>query len=192
MLSVTRRQFLVAACVTAAAACGRVPAPPARPTSPASTPELDAWRAQASAILIDALDTLRTFEVFAAYRVAGAPPSDFRPPSTLAWDPPAGAAWDEATHLARGLHGRTDQLVQAITNAQIDPSLWREQRALADQVHDLLDVGDALRAYRDRIDRVPPGDAVSAWSLLDRAWLQWEAAAVRFGLSRSEPIGCAA
>jgi hypothetical protein len=139
----------------------------------------------------DSLGTLRTFEVFAAYRAAGATDSDQHPPSTLAWDPPTSAAWDEATHVARGLHGRADQLVQAITTAQIDPSTWREQRALADQVHDLLEVGDALSAYRDRIDRIAPGDAAGALGLLDRAWLQWEAAATRFGLSRSEGIGCA-
>jgi hypothetical protein len=140
----------------------------------------------------DSLETLRTFEAFAAYRVASATQSDVRPASTLAWDPPSGAAWDLATRVARGLHGRADQLVQAITAGQVDPNVWREQRALADQVHDLLDVGDALRAYRDRIDRIPPGDAASELKLLDNAWLRWEAAAARFSAARSELIGCAA
>jgi len=192
MLAVSRRHFLVGTfSVVAAGACGRVPDSPARPAAPMTTPELNAWRTRALNMLNDSLGTLRILEVFAAYRASGATDSDQHPPSTLAWDPPTSAAWDEATHVARGLHGRADQLIQAITTAQIDPNLWREQRRLADQVHDLLDVGDALRAYRDRIDRIAPGDAAGALPLLDRAWLQWEAAAERFGLGRSEAIGCA-
>ena len=188
MLAATRRHFLVSAIASVtAAACGRVTEPATRPAL-VSAPEFEAWKAQAYAMVNDSLQTLRTFEVFAAYRAAGVTQSDQRPPNTLAWDPPTGVAWDEATHVARGLHGRADQLVLAITTAQIDPGLWREQRTLADQVHDLLDAGDALRAYRDRIDRIPPGDAASALPLLDRAWLQWEAAAARFGLGRSEAI----
>ena len=189
MLTSSRRSFFASLLSILAAACVRAPSPPARPALPTSTPELDSWRSQASLMLVDALGTLRTFEVFAAYRIANAPSSDWRPVSTLAWDPPTGPAWDEATHLARGLHGRADQLVQAITTAQLDPNLWREQRALADQVHDLLDVGDALKAYRDRIDR-EFGDATGALSLLDTAWLRWDAAAARFGLDRFESIGC--
>jgi hypothetical protein len=141
-------------------------------------------------MLNDALDTLRTFEALAAFRVASAYQSDVRPLSTLAWDPPSGAAWDDATHVARGLHGRADQLVQAITTAQLDTELWRERRLLADQVHDLIDVGDALGEFRDRVDRIPVGDASSAWPLLDRAWLQWDAAAARFNLDRFESITC--
>jgi hypothetical protein len=168
-----------------------VPEPPARPADPTSTPELDAWTAQAHAMLNYSLDALRTFEVFAAYRVASAAQSEQRPVSTLAWDPPSGIAWDAATRVARGLHGRVDQLVQGITAAEIDPNLWREQRALVDKVHDLLDIGDALRAYRDRIDRIPQGDATGELPLLDRAWLLWESAAMRFDVGRSEPIACA-
>jgi hypothetical protein len=143
-------------------------------------------------MLSDALEALRTFEVFAAFRVAGDAGSDLRPASTLAWDPPTSATWDSATHVAQGLHGRADLLVQAITTTPIDPNLWREQRTLADKVYDLLQVGDALRAYRDRIDRLPSGDASSALSLLDRAWLRWESAAARFDLTSSEQISCTA
>src|ERR1051326_9135044 len=151
MLTPDRRAFLVGALGTLlASACARIPAPPVRSTSPTSTPALDGWRTQAFSMLNDSLETLRTFESFAAYRVAAAEQSDYRLPSTLAWDPPSGVAWDEATHVARGLHGRADQLVQAITGAQINPELWREKRLLADQVHDLLDVGDMLGAFRDR------------------------------------------
>jgi hypothetical protein len=189
----TRRRFLLGATVVAAATgCGRIPERPTPPPAPTSTPELDAWKAQAYAMLSDGLHALRTFEVFAAYRVAGAAESDMRPASTLAWDPPTSVAWDRATHVAQGLHGRADLLVQAITTAPIDPNLWREQRTLADKVYDLLQVGDALHAYRDRVDRLPPGDAATALSLLDRAWLRWEAAAARFELTSSEPISCAA
>ena len=192
MLTPDRRSFLAGAIASlAVSACGRVPAPPTRPAAPSLTPAFDAWRTQAFAMLNDALETLHTFEAFAAYRVATAESSDLRPASTLAWDPPTGTAWDNATHVARGLHGRADQLVQAITTAQVDPDLWRERRVLADQVHDLIDVGDVLGAYRDRVDRIPLGDASSAWALLDRAWLQWDAAAARFGVTRFEHIGSA-
>lgn len=141
-------------------------------------------------MLSDGLLTLRTFDVFAAYRVSSAEESSLRLPSGLAWDPPTSTAWDEATHVARGLHARADQLFQAVTTTQIDPSLWRQQRALADATHDLLDLGDGLLAYRDRIDGLPPGDASGALGLLERVWGLWETAAARFGLSRSEPIGC--
>jgi len=138
------------------------------------------------------LETLRTFEVFAAYRVSITPDSGLRFASELTWDPPTGAAWDNATHVARGLHGRADQLFQAVTTAQIDPSVWREQRSLADAIYELRVVGDALVAYRDRIDALPPGDASGALTLLDMAWTQWEGTAARFGISRSEPIACIA
>jgi hypothetical protein len=108
----------------------------------------------------------------------------------MVWDPPAAADWDEATHVARGLHGRADQLFQAVTTAAIDPGLWRQQRSTADAVHDLLDVGDSLLSYRSRIDVLPPGDASGALQLLDKTWAQWEAAAAHWGVSRAEAIGC--
>jgi hypothetical protein len=143
-------------------------------------------------MLSDALQTLRTFDVYAAFRVSSASAGDAsqRPPSSLTWDPPTSAAWDEANHVTRGLHGRADQLFQAITKAQIDASFWREQRALADATHDLEDLGDALQAYRARIDALPPGDASSSLKLLDSAWALWEGIATRFGVSRGEPILC--
>ena len=191
--STTRRQFVFGSLVAlAAGACVRVAERPAAPPTPTSSPELDGWTAQAQAMLSDALKTLRTFDVFAAYRVSINPDSGLRFASELTWDPPTGAAWDKATHLARGLHGRADQLLQAVTTTQIDQSVWREQRSLADAIHDLRVVGDTLVAYRDRIDTLPPGDASGALTLLDMAWTQWESTAARFGISRSEPIACSA
>ena len=41
-----------------------------------SSPALDDWQASARAMLADALATLRTFEVFAAYRVSVTPSSE--------------------------------------------------------------------------------------------------------------------
>lgn len=188
MLTPSRRLFLTVLGGLLVSACVRVAQRAPAPDAPATTPELDAWTAQARSMVSDALQTLRTFDVFAAYRVSITPDSGQRLSSELIWDPPTGLAWDDATHVARGLHGRADQLLQAVTTAQIDPSAWREQRALADAVHDMRDVGDALGAYRDRIDTLPPGDASGALSLLDRAWTQWERTAGRFGVGRAEPI----
>src|SRR5207248_5260676 len=174
----------------AAGACARVAQRPTAPETPASIPELDAWSTEARGMLSDALQALRTYDDFAAYRISGAAESGMRMPSMLAADPPTSAAWDEATHVTRGLRGRADQLLQGVTKTQIDANLWREQRTLADATNDILDLADALLAYRQRIDRLPPGDASGALGLLDSAWAQWEAVATRFGLSRSEPIAC--
>jgi hypothetical protein len=142
-------------------------------------------------MLDDGLQTLRSFEVFAAYRVSTAPDSDRRSAAELVWDPPTGTEWDAATHVAHSLRGRADQLFQAVTTAQVDASIWREQRSMADVVHDIGDVGDALAAYRDRLDGVRPGDAAGALSLLDDAWARWESTATRLGIGRAEAINCA-
>jgi hypothetical protein len=138
------------------------------------------------------LESLRTFDVFQAFRVSTATESRMRLGSELEWDPPTSAAWDEATHVTQGLRGRAEHLFLSVTSSRIDPSLWREQRSLADAVHDLVDLGDALSAYRSRVAVLAPGDASSALGLLDQAWAQWDTAAVRWGLSRAEPIECAA
>ena len=141
-------------------------------------------------MLSDALRALRVFEVFHAFRVSTAPESDLRLGAELAWDAPTSAAWDEATHIAVGMRARAEQLFLAVTNARVDPGLWREQRAMADSTTDLVDLGAALNAYRDRIDRVG-GDASGALGQLDQVWGQWESAAARWGVSRSERIACA-
>jgi hypothetical protein len=135
---------------------------------------------------------LRAFDVFQAFRVSTAAQSGARLANELAWDPPTSAVWDEATHVARGLNGRAQQLFEAVSTTKIDPSLWREQRKLADAAHDLLDLGDALGAYRNRVDVLPPGDAGNALGLLDQAWIRWDTAAARWGIGRAEPIGCVA
>ena len=171
-----------------ATACGHVTQRVLPTLTTSSPPELDSWRELIQVMLSEGLEALRTFDVFAAYRVATAPGSALRLPSELAWDPPTGKAWDAATRISAGLHGRADQLFIAITTASIDPSLWRTQRDMADITHGLVDLGDALRAYRNKIDRLPPGDASSALELLDKAWTQWEATAARMGVGRSEPI----
>ena len=142
-------------------------------------------------MLSDVLQSLRTFDGFHAFRVSTAADSSGRSGAELAWDPPTGAAWDDATHVARGLHGRAEQLFLAVTGGEVDASLWREHRELADATHDLLDLAEALTTYRDRVDRLPPGDTSGALGLLEQAWAQWEKTAARWGVSRSEAIGCA-
>ena len=171
-------------------ACGRAianrPTPQPNQGAPA---EFGAWTTEAQAMLSDSLEALRTLDVFAAYRASRAAESNQGRAAGLAWDPPTSAAWDEATHVARGLRGRANQLFLAVTTASIDQTFWREQRRLADAVPDLLDLGDALVALRDRIDRLSPDDGSAGLGLLDQAWAQWEKTAARWGLSRSEAIG---
>jgi hypothetical protein len=184
----TRRGFVVGLLALGTAACARLPVRAAAPATPTVTPELDAWRGEAASMLSDALQTLRTFEVFSAYRVSVTTGSDRRLANELVWDPPTGAEWDMASHLAHSLRARADQLLQAISVTQVDASVWREQRALADVAHDIGPVGDALAAYRDRLDGLRPGDAAGALSLLDDAWSKWEQTALAIGLSRAEAV----
>jgi hypothetical protein len=193
MLTPTRRRFLLGTLLAlGGAACGRVvPGRPSPPPEPSLTGDFNGWRQEAQGILSDALQALRTFDGFHAFRVSTAAESGMRLGSELAWDAPTSAAWDEATHVARGLRGRAEQLFVAVTTSHVDPDLWREQRAIADRTGDLVDLGSALNAYRDRIDRIG-GDATGALAQLDQVWGQWEAAAARWGISRAESIGCRA
>lgn len=196
-MRIGRRPLLIKVAATtlalAGAACTRfAPAPPRAQTTAVLSPEFQRWNQEAQGILSDVRQTLRTFDDLQAFRASTAAGSTLRQPSELAWDPPTGVAWDEATHVTRGLHGRADQLFQAVTTADLDPTLWREQRAAADATHDLLDLADALPVYRNRIDLLPPGDGSSVLDLLDKAWAQWEAAAARWSVSRAELILCGA
>jgi hypothetical protein len=191
VLGTSRRKLLVGVIGVVAVACVRPALRPPATTSTQQPPEFTAWEREAKAILSDALETLRTFEVFAAFRVASAGQSDRRAANELAWDPPGVRAWYEATHVARGLHGRSEHLLQSIAKGQLDVSQWREQRDWAQWAHDLLDVGDALDAFRIRIAYLPAGsDGTAAWEALDRAWARFDAAAANWGVSRAELIGC--
>jgi hypothetical protein len=182
--------LLRTAVLFAAAACApRIPEQEV--STPAPLPDAELWTQEAHGILSDVLNTLRTYDDFQAFRVSTSSGSPAHLAAELAWDAPTSAAWDEATHVTRGLHGRADHLFSVVTGARVDPSLWRNQRTLADATHDLVDLGDALRAYRDRVDVLPPGDAAGALTLLDQTWTQWDAAAARWGTSRAEFIGCA-
>jgi hypothetical protein len=185
-----RRRVLLGLLVTGATSACLPSGPTQREPTPTSSALTDSWRASALGIVSDALTTLRTFDVFAAYRVSATPSSGLRLPSMLAWDPPTGAAWDDATHVSRGLHDRANQLFVAISTASLDSTLWRTQREMADATHDLIDLGNALQAYRDRLDGLPPGDASGPLDLLDRAWTRWDSVAGRWGMSRGEPIAC--
>ena len=187
----SRRYLLLS--TLALAACGRVQPRQRQPTLlPARPAEMDRWLQEARGILSDVLESLRTFDTFQAFRASTAPNTSTRLPSELMWDPPTSAAWDEATHVTRGVHGRAEQLFNAVTTTRLDASLWRQQREAADATHELLDLSEALAAYRDRIDALPPGDAASALGLLDRAWARWETTAARWGVARAELVGCAA
>ncbi len=190
-MRVARRDLLLSVVVAElAAACAPISQRVEPTAEPASSPEIDAWRGEAVSILSDALATLRTFEVFAAYRVSVTQSSSQRLPNGLAWDPPTGAAWDDATRISHGVHDRANQLFEAITRTSLDAPLWRAQRTVADVTHDLADLGDALQAYRDRVGQLPPGDATGSLDLLDRAWARWDTIAARWSMTRGEPIAC--
>jgi hypothetical protein len=186
---IRRRSLFLSAAVLFATACARATPRAAAPTL-APPPDVDPWNQEARGILADVLRTLRTFDDFQAFRVSTTNDSSMRLASELAWDAPSSAAWDEATHVTRGLHGRADQLFAVVTTARIDANLWRSRRTLAEATHDLLDLSDAMGAYRDRVDGMPPGDASGALALLNAAWAQWEAAAADWGVSRAESIKC--
>jgi hypothetical protein len=189
-MPIGRRLFLISALAASAAACR--PAPPRSPAPAAGAlpADFDYWTKEARGMLLDGLETLHAFDDFQAFRVSTATQSSMRQGAELAWDPPTSKAWDRATHITRGLHGRAEQLFKSVTTTRIDPSLWREQRKTADATHDLMDLGEALAAYRDRIDVLPPGDASDALRLLDQAWAQWNTTAARWGVARAEAISC--
>jgi hypothetical protein len=189
---VDRRRLLLCGVAGVLGAACRSVGPRSEASPEPTSPVVDGWRLEAQAIIADALVALRTFEDFAAYRVSVTPSSGLRSAASLVWDPPTGVAWDAATHTSHGLHDRANQLFQAITTASIDPALWRTQRSMADATRSLLTLGDALQAYRDGVDRLPPGDASGALGVLDRAWGQWDGAAAQWGLNRSEAIACQA
>jgi hypothetical protein len=156
----------------------------------ARPPDFDRWNQEAQGMLSDVLQTLRTYDNFQAFRVSMTEGSNMRLGSELAWDPPTSAAWEEATHVTRGLNGRAEQLFQAVTTARLDPNVWRDRRDIADATHGLLDLGDILSAYRERIDILPPGDAAASLGLLDKAWGQWDAVAARWNVSRAQAVRC--
>jgi len=188
---VNRRTILLASLAAFASGCTRL-VPRSVPTAVPVGAEFEPWNREARAILSDGLETLRTFEAYAAFRVSTADQSERRAPTDLAWDPPSNADWTEATHVARGLHGRAEQLEQRVSTATVDPVTWRQQRDLAAWTHELVDLGDMLKAYRDRIDRLPVGsDATQLWSALDAVWQRWDTSAAHWGVSRAEPVVCA-
>jgi len=188
----SRRGLLTAISTLVVTACGRITQRP-QPQAPPPTPiQFDTWSNEARNILQDALETLQTFETYAAFRLSLADQTDKRSEYDLAWDPPATVAWNEATHVARGLHGRAEKLFKSVTATQLDPGVWREQRDMSEWTHDLQDLGDELDAYRTRVDRLAPNsDGTAMWDLLDRAWARWDASAGHWGLSRAEQIACA-
>ena len=187
----TTRRGLLAVCVAlVATGCARVAprAPVPTPTAPA---EFGPWRREAREILSDALETLRAFEDFAAFRVSTAAATARRAATDLSWDPPGSGLWAEALHVSEGLAGRADQLFLRVLNAQLDRSLWREQREMADQANELVTLGEALNAYRGTLERLPPrSDGTDAWAALDRLWASWTACAGQWNVSRTESISC--
>jgi hypothetical protein len=190
-MTITRRAALLALVSTALCACTQIKGRATPPPAPARPAEFGRWTNEALAMLSDGLETLQTFETFAAFRVSSAKSSDRRSATDLAWDPPTNAQWVEATHVARGLHGRAEQLLGNVSTARIDVGLWRDQRDVADATSGLLDLGDALNAYRDRVSRLgPAGDATDTWDLLDRAWALWDTSASKWELSRARSVPC--
>jgi len=187
---VRRRTFVLSALGgVITVACARL-APRPESTAVPRSAEFDRWTQEAQGILSDSLQSLRTFDIFHAFRVSTVADSGLKQQSQLAWDPPTGVAWEEATHVARGLHGRAEQLAQAVTTARIDSALWRDQRTVAEATQRLVDLGDALAVYRDRLDGLAPGDAANALQLLDNAWAQYDSAAAGWRRVRAEAFNC--
>jgi len=186
----TRRGLLVAVGALAAAGCTSI-TPRAHVPSPPTPAEFAPWRREAREILSDALDTLRAFEDYAAFRVSTADESARRGTTDLSWDPPRIAIWSEALHVAEGLGGRADQLFQRAVNTQVDRAAWREQRDIADMAHELVVLGESLKAYRGVIEQLPAlTDGTETWAQLDRLWAQWAANAANWNATRTELIGC--
>ena len=152
----TRRQFVFGSLVAlAAGACVRVAERPAAPPTPTSSPELDGWTAQAQAMLSDALKTLRTFDVFAAYRVSINPESGLRFASELTWDPPTGAAWDNAStkNVHTGFTGQEHDPEIGLINMRgrmYDPEIGRLKAAGWHAVSPHI-ITRTPRRYRDYI-----------------------------------------
>src|SRR5579884_3596304 len=185
MHRLSRRGLLVGGSALLLATACRQPSPrPAPTTEAAPLADLDKWSHEAAGLLQDAIDSLRTFDTFHAFRLSTVA-ADGQP---LSWDPPTSAAWNDATHVARSSHGRASSLFQAISTARVDPSQWRDLRAAAEHAHGLIDLADALAAYRDRVDQLPPGDALQALPLLEQAWSLWDNVAAPWGFTRAEPI----
>src|SRR6266704_4275910 len=99
-MPIGRRFFLLSCAAATASACARTAPRPPAPTAMPLPADFGGWNQEARGILSDGLETLRAFDVFQAFRVSTAAQS------SMAWDPPTSAAWDEATHVTRGLYGR--------------------------------------------------------------------------------------
>jgi hypothetical protein len=184
-LRVGRRQFLLGlGAGTLLSAC----APPApRPTPPLAVIPADqraAWEQEAHAVLSDAIDTLRTFDILIAFRSSRG--RDTGP--ELTWDPPPTSDWQEATHVTTGMRGRADRLLQAIGNASVDAAAWRERRDVAAAADDLLDLADALGTCRERVEA--GGDEGETIRLLDATWARWDQVASGWNVTRAEAIAC--
>ena len=182
-----RRLLLIGLIGSGLAACVR----PAERQDPArlaaTTDETAAWQSQALAVLADTLGALRTCDAYAAYRASASARASTDP----VWDPPTSAEWASAQQQASGLRQRADQLFQTIANSRIDPSVWRERRAMAAGAHELVDAADALRAYLERANHfAPDGDGSGGLEFLKTAWSRWDAAAQAWGRDRTEPIAC--
>ncbi len=191
MALLTRRLVLIEALAALGWACQR-PAP--RPTATATriAPEaFSGWQREAREILSDALQTLRTFEGYLAFRANNVRTGNQDGPVELAWDPPTRMQWAEALHVSEGLRGRAQQLFLAIARSEVNPAAWREQRDWAQSAQELVDLGDALNAYRARLERIPADSrAMDTQDALDQVWARWESSASQWGASRVERIAC--
>jgi hypothetical protein len=187
-----RRTILLGVLATATGACVH-PRPRTEPTSAASSlPMAEAWNDEARAILGNALEVLRTFDTYAAYRISAAETSSLQSSWEFSWDPPSAAAWEAAAKDVQGLRERALHLHGGVVISAPDPALWRERRAFADATLLVVEMVDSLAGYRARVDRLPPyGDGSSALPVLQRAWELWSSAAGHWGVRNWEVMTCA-
>jgi hypothetical protein len=187
-----RRSLLLGVLALAATSCVR---PRARTEAASPTTglrEAAGWNDEARDILRSALEPLRTFDAYAAYRISAAPSSSLRADWEFTWDPPSAVAWETATQGAYRLRARAARLHSTVASSTPDSALWRERRAFADATMLLSEMTEALAGYRARADRVSPhGDGSGALPVLQRAWEMWGSAADHWGVSRFEVITCA-
>jgi hypothetical protein len=184
-----RRAFLAALAGVLGGACARPPAAPT-PAPPAALPNQADVARQARAIVAAAFASLNALDTFAAWRVSRAG-SGLRSPSELEWDPPSSSAWRTVDDLS-SLRRQAQDVFQSVARTTVDVQLWREQRDLAQRLHELVEAVDAQAAYRAALDHLdgPDGEASAVLGLLDRARELWQRSATTWGVERTEPIAC--
>jgi hypothetical protein len=183
----TRRDLLLALLALPLAACARQAQTPAPAESPDVLPNRDAWIALARGVLVEALGILHTFDQFTVFRSSNADGATGLVPA----DPPTSAAWGAASAGLQSVAARANDAYASVAHSDVSDANWRARRGLAEEMHLLVAVTDALTAYRAAVDHLPAGqDASTLLPLLQGAWNLWVGAAEQWQVNRFESLGC--